>query len=48
LYGLYGLLLRFLPRPLADVLMVLWYFGLFLLILYTAVVEQADFPYARF
>ena len=48
MYGLYWLLLRFLPRPLANVFMVLWYFGLFLLILYTTAVEQADFPYARF
>jgi hypothetical protein len=44
---MYGFLKRYLPGPLADVLMALWYVALILAVLYCAFEPQAEFQYLR-
>ena len=42
---MHGLLRRYLPATVADVLMGLWYAALFFLVLYFAFEPQAQFNY---
>jgi hypothetical protein len=42
---MYGLLKRYLPVPMANVLMALWYVLLILAVLYCAFEPQAQFQY---
>jgi hypothetical protein len=42
---MYGLLKRYLPAPVANVLMALWYVLLILAVLYCAFEPQAQFQY---
>ena len=42
---MYGLLKCYLPSPVADVLMALWYVLLILAVLYCAFETQAEFRY---
>ena len=42
---MYGFLKRYLPGPMADVLMALWYVLLILTVLYCASEPQAEFRY---
>ncbi len=42
---MYGFLLRFLPKRMADLAMVLWYAGLTLLVLYFAGLPKGNFEY---
>jgi hypothetical protein len=42
---MYGLLKHYLPGPMADVLMALWYVLLILTVLYYASEPQAEFRY---
>lgn len=42
---MYGFLKRYLPGPMADVLMAIWYELLILAVLYCASEPQAEFRY---
>ena len=42
---MYGFLTHYLPSPMADVLMALWYVLLILTVLYCASEPQAEFRY---
>ena len=42
---MYSFLKRYLPSPMADVLMALWYVVLILAVLYCASAPQAEFRY---
>ena len=42
---MYGFLKRYLPDPVADVLMALWYVLLILAVLYCVFEPQAEFRY---
>jgi hypothetical protein len=42
---MYGFLKRYLPSPLADVLMAMWYVLLILAVLYCSFEPRAEFQY---